>query len=521
MPRDLAREPCRRGALDRREVGRARAELGAHAGHGARESARDDQAEVREVWIDVERQPVQRDEAREPHADRRDLPFRNTPAHPHAGGRGIAESDETVLGQHVDHALFEKPDVRVHPQTQPFDVDDRIGDQLPRPVVGHISAAIRLDALDPVPGEQRVIGEHVRRGFGPTGHRHDRRRMLKEKDAHRHASRAARDNALVRRTLDRKRIAIGDAAEVNDLDEGVGDKRFHQPGAYAARRIPYNRRVPKIHPTAILDGDIQLADDVEIGPLCVLRGRISIGAGTILVQGVHLEGPLSLGAGNTLYPGAALGFAPQDKGFARTKEGSGTIVGDGNVFREHSTVHRATRDDRPTRVGDRNYFMACAHAAHDVQIGNDCTFANGTLFAGHVEVGDRVVTGGGAAIQQFSRVGRGAMVGGLVGMTKDICPFFTASAFNYVGGYNRIGMRRSGMPQSDIEMVRTIYGILVRSREIHSTRVARVAEFAGHPIADEFLAFIKASKRGIATRHGRITSARDTAGALAGAASDE
>jgi UDP-N-acetylglucosamine acyltransferase len=288
-------------------------------------------------------------------------------------------------------------------------------------------------------------------------------------------------------------------------------------------RNPYNRRVPKIHPTAILDGDIRLADDVEIGPGCVLRGQIALGAGCVLVQNVHLQGPLAAGERNVFFPGAAIGFAPQDRGFAYDKVGSGTVLGDGNVFREHATVHRATRDDRPTRVGDRNYFMACAHAAHDVQIGSDCTFANGTLFAGHVEVGDRVVTGGGAAIQQFSRVGRGAMVGGTVGMTKDLCPFFTASAFNYVGGYNRVGMRRAGIPQADIEMVRTIYGILVRSRDVHSTRVARVVELAGHPIADEFIAFLRTSKRGIATRHGRITSARDTVGAVAGASagSDE
>jgi len=372
-----------------------------------------------------------------------------------------------------------------------------------------------------VPGEQRVVGEHVGRGFRTARDGHHCRRMLEEEDVHRHTARAARHDALMRRALDRKRITVGDAAEVDDLDMRVGNEHFHRCGAYAAQRIPYNRAVPKIHPTAVLDGDIQLADDVEIGPLCVLRGRISIGAGTALIQGVHLEGPLLLGASNTLYPGAAIGFAPQDRGFARTKDCAGTIVGDGNVFREHTTVHRATRDDRPTRVGDRNYFMACAHVGHDVQVGNDCTFANATLLGGHAEVSDRVVTGGGSAVHQFCRVGRSAMIGGVVGMTKDVCPFFTASAFNYIGGFNRVGMRRAGIPQPDIEMTRTIYGILVKSREIYSARVARVAEFAGHPIADEFLAFIKASKRGIATRHGRVTSARDTGGALAGASSDE
>ena len=268
--------------------------------------------------------------------------------------------------------------------------------------------------------------------------------------------------------------------------------------------------MPKIHPTAILDGDIQLADDVEIGPYCVLRGAITLGAGCVLIQNVHLHGPLTAGSGNAFYPGVALGFAPQDRGFHHEKAGSGTVIGDGNTFREHVTIHRATRDDRPTRVGSRNFFMTCSHAAHDVQIGNDCTFANNTLFAGHVEVGDRVVSGGGAAIQQFTRVGRCAMLGGLVGMTKDICPFFTATSFNYIGSYNRVGMRRAGFQPSDLDMVKAIYGALVRSRDVYARRLDAVRAFAGHPIADEILAFIDASKKGVATRPGRITSARDT-----------
>jgi len=274
--------------------------------------------------------------------------------------------------------------------------------------------------------------------------------------------------------------------------------------------------VPKIHPTAILDGDIALADDVEIGPSCILRGRVSIGAGTVLVQAVHLQGPLEMGAANACYPGVAIGFAPQDKSFHHAKDGAGTVVGDGNTFRENTTIHRATRDDRPTRVGSRNYWMANAHAGHDVQVGDDCVFANNTMFGGHAEVASRVVTGGAAAVHQFARIGRGAMISGLAGVSKDVCPFFTVSNTNYVGSYNRIGMRRGGFAQPDIDMVREIYGLLVRSRRPYSERVRSIEALAGHPVADEFIAFIKSSKRGVMTRHGRATSAR-----ASGAADDE
>ena len=274
--------------------------------------------------------------------------------------------------------------------------------------------------------------------------------------------------------------------------------------------------MPKIHPTAILDGDITLADDVEIGPSCILRGRVSIGAGTVLVQAVHLQGPLEMGAGNACYPGVAIGFAPQDKSFHHAKDGAGTVVGDGNTFRENTTIHRATRDDRPTRVGSRNFWMANAHAGHDVQVGDDCVFANNTMFGGHAEVASRVVTGGAAAVHQFARVGRGAMISGLAGVSKDVCPFFTVSNTNYVGSYNRIGMRRGGFAQPDIDMVREIYGLLVRSRRPYSARVRSIEALAGHPVADEFIAFIKSSKRGVMTRHGRATSAR-----ASGAADDE
>lgn len=292
------------------------------------------------------------------------------------------------------------------------------------------------------------------------------------------------------------------------------EKRAH------ARRVrlggvPYNRRVAHVHPSAVLTGDIELAPDAIVGPNCTLAGRIRLGSGTVLIAGVHLHGPLTMGARNVCYPGVAIGFAPQDLRFDASKDGAGTVIGDGNTFREGTSIHRATRDDRPTRVGDSNYLMANSHLAHDVQLASHCILANDTLLAGHVEMADRVVTGGGAGVHQFVRVGRGAMLGGLCGASKDVCPFFTLTATNYIGGYNRIGMRRGGASAEDVDMVKTIYGLLVRDRRPYSARIAALEALAGHPVADEFIAFARASKRGLTTRHGRATSAR-SGGALGG-----
>ena len=472
-----------------------------------------------EVGRNIQRKSMQRSEARKSNADGGDLALRYAVrADPNTRCTGVAQARQRVVGKSVDDALLEPAHIRMDLETEPRKIENRIRHQLSGAVISHIATAVGFDALDAVTREHFIASEYMRGGTDAFGDGDDGRVVLEQKHGHGSALLAAGHKLLVRLALECKCVGVGDAPEVHHAKLVMFGERLHHAQAYGASMIPYNRAMPKIHPTAIVEGmntgDITLADDVEIGPYCVLRGKIELGAGTVLIANVHLQGPLRMGAGNACYPGVAIGFAPQDKGFHHAKDGAGIVIGDANSFREHVTIHRATRDDRPTRVGDRNFWMACSHAAHDVQVASDCVFANNTLFAGHAEIGDRVVTGGGAGIHQFTRIGRGAMIGGLCGASKDVCPFHTVTATNYVGGYNRIGMRRGGASPSDIEMARTIYGILVRDRKPYAQRVAALEALAGHPIADEYIAFVKASKRGIATRHGRATHARS--GQIAG-----
>jgi UDP-N-acetylglucosamine acyltransferase len=254
--------------------------------------------------------------------------------------------------------------------------------------------------------------------------------------------------------------------------------------------------VPQVHPSAIVDSQVELEDGVEVGPLCVLRGRVRVGRGTVLVGHVYLQGPLTIGAENVIHPYACLGFAPQDLKYKPQDPGSGLVIGDRNTFREGATVHRAT-GPRPTRIGNDNLFMAQAHAGHDAVVGNHCLLANSVALAGHVQLDDRVTIGGGGMIHQFCRIGSLAMISGLVGIVKDVPPFCTAYHMRRVGSLNLVGLRRAGLRQH-IPALQRAFDLLYRHG--HSNRVAAdlIEMELGHdPLCAHWVAFIRSSRRGL------------------------
>lgn len=264
--------------------------------------------------------------------------------------------------------------------------------------------------------------------------------------------------------------------------------------------------MPHIHPTAVIHGDVQLADDVVVGPFCVLTGTIRIGPSTTLVSGVHLNGPLWMGARNVCYPGVCIGFAPQDLSFTPSTDGAGVVIGDGNTFREHVTIHRATKE-RPTTVGNDNYWMANSHAGHDCVIGNNNTIANAVAFGGHVHVADRVVVGGGTVIHQFVRIGRNAMLSGGSGSSGDIPPFFMLSDVNTTPGLNTIGLRRAGFSRPTIDHLRWAFRTLFSDGATPKQNVHKLREREHVPEVKEVMDFILAGKRSIVDRVGRIKHA--------------
>ena len=255
--------------------------------------------------------------------------------------------------------------------------------------------------------------------------------------------------------------------------------------------------MPQIHPTAIIDDQATLAEDVVVGPNCIVEGPVTLGPGTKLMAQCYLKGPLTLGENNTVYPFATIGLEAQDWKADPSHTGPGTVIGDGNVFRESVSIHRASKDEHPTTIGNKNYFMACSHVAHDCVIGNDCMFANSALLGGHCEVGDRVILGGNCGVQQFCRIGRLSMVGGAEGMTMDLPPFCMIHHTKQVSALNLIGLRRAGL-RPHIAALREAFNIYYRHGIPGGKALDMIDEKLGQdPCVREFVDFIRESKRGV------------------------
>ena len=260
-----------------------------------------------------------------------------------------------------------------------------------------------------------------------------------------------------------------------------------------------------IHPTAIISAQAELAADVRVGPFVVIEGEVTVGSGTIIRPHAHLLGSLTLGENNDIGPGVVLGGAPQHLGYKG--EPTTILIGDCNIFREHSTVHRgmpvgAGPGTGITRIGNRNFFMAGSHAAHDCVIGNDCLFANNAALGGHVEVGDRALISGNSAVHQFCRVGRLALLSGASATSKDMPPFWVMQDVNGVRGVNTIGMRRAGMMATEIQAVRKAFSFIYVDRlPIPAALMRMEAEFGHIPAVREIVEFIRTSKRGICGAH--------------------
>jgi UDP-N-acetylglucosamine acyltransferase len=274
-----------------------------------------------------------------------------------------------------------------------------------------------------------------------------------------------------------------------------------------------HRASPHVHPSALVSAEARLADDVKVGPFAVIEGAVTLGPGCAIGPHAHLIGPLTMGANNDVGTGTVLGGRPQHVGYRG--EQSGIEIGDGNIFREHVTVHRAMPPGTGpgtgvTRIGNRNLFMVNSHVAHDCVVGDDVILANSALLGGHVEVGDRAIISGNSAVHQFCRVGRLAFLSGTSGSSKDIPPFWVMQDVNYVRGLNLTGMRRAGMPASEIIAVRKAFRIIYLTRPALplSAALLRIeAEVGQSDAVRELVEFIRSSKRGICGAHRLLTGA--------------
>ena len=252
-----------------------------------------------------------------------------------------------------------------------------------------------------------------------------------------------------------------------------------------------------IHPTAIVDPNAKLGENVKIGAYSIIGPEVTIGNGTIVESHVVIEGETIIGENNYIFSFASIGKEPQDLKFAGEK--TRVVIGNNNKIREFVTIHRGTIDKYETRIGNNTLVMAYVHIAHDCIIGDNCVLANAATFAGHVEVEDYAVVGGLTAVHQFTRVGRHAMIGGCSAVNQDVVPYMLSEGNKARAVYiNIVGLQRRGFSEEQIKRLRELYKIIFKKKlKLKEALQTVEREYGQYEEAQNLINFIRKSKRGI------------------------
>lgn len=253
----------------------------------------------------------------------------------------------------------------------------------------------------------------------------------------------------------------------------------------------------QVHPSAVVDLSAQLGKNVTVGPYAIIEADTVIGDGTTIDAFAQIKQYTTMGAENHIHSHALIGGDPQDIKFGGEK--TTLVLGDRNIIREFTTIHRGTPEGRgETNIGSECMIMAYAHVAHDCHLSDNVILTNCVMLAGHVDLGVHAVVGGMCGVHQFCRIGDYAFIAGMTGVPNDVPPFcMAAGTRGSLRGLNSIGLRRSGMSNETIRAIKHAYMTIFRSGYTRSEAL-EVMKGEENKIkeVEYFLDFISNSERG-------------------------
>ncbi len=250
-----------------------------------------------------------------------------------------------------------------------------------------------------------------------------------------------------------------------------------------------------IHKTAIINPNAILSKNVAIGPYSVIGPNVEIGEGTTINSHVNISGKTKIGNNNVIYPFASIGNDPQDLKFKGEK--TELEIGNNNKIREYVTINPGTEGGGGlTKIGNNCLFMVSSHVAHDCIVGNNVILANNVPLGGHAQVDDHAIIGGNSAVQQFTRIGKFAMIGGMCGVVRDIIPYGIAHGNrSKLHGLNLIGLRRKNFSNKEILSLSEAYKQIFKNENLTKNLSNLSGEFKENKLVADIINFIEKDKK--------------------------
>ena len=250
-----------------------------------------------------------------------------------------------------------------------------------------------------------------------------------------------------------------------------------------------------IHKTAVVDSKAKISKDVIIGAYSVIGPNVEIGSGTILQSHVNIVGSTTIGKNNKIYSFSSIGNDPQDLKYKNEK--TKIEVGNNNKIREYVTINPGTIGGGGiTKIGNNCLFMVHSHIAHDCLIGNNVILANSVPIGGHAKIDDDVIIGGNSAVQQFTRVGKLSMIGGMCGVVNDVLPYSLVFGNRSVlQGVNVIGLRRKNVSNDKINNVKKAFDIIFKDI-FHMENIKKIPEeIINDELVKDMINFLNSDKK--------------------------
>ena len=249
-----------------------------------------------------------------------------------------------------------------------------------------------------------------------------------------------------------------------------------------------------IDKTAIVNKNAKIHSSVKVGPCTVIGPNVEIGENTEIQSHVSIIGNTKIGKGNKIYPFVSIND-PQDLKY--NGEITSLVIGDNNKIREYVTINPGTvGGGGKTVIGNNCLFMISSHIAHDCQVGNNVIIANNVPLGGHAIIEDNVVIGGNSAVQQFTRVGKAAMIGGMCGVVRDVIPYGIAHGNRSIlQGLNLIGLRRKNIPNKEILILSNAYKEIFKNENLTENLSNLSNEFKDNELVSEVVGFIEKDKK--------------------------
>ena len=250
-----------------------------------------------------------------------------------------------------------------------------------------------------------------------------------------------------------------------------------------------------IHKTSIINSKAKISKTAKIGPYTIIGPNVTIEEKVEIHSHVNITGYTKVGAETKIFPFASIGTQPQDLKYKGEK--NSLVIGKNNIVREYVTINPGTAGGGgTTKIGDKCLFMISSHIAHDCKIGNDVVIANNVPLGGHVVIEDEVIIGGNSAVQQFTRIGRLAMIGGMTGVLKDVIPFgLSFGNRNFLKGINIIGLKRKSYKNKKIMQLNEAYEKIFSSKNLHENLSKINGEYKNNELVQEVTNFISKDKK--------------------------